>query len=176
MKAFFSTVLVFTLLTLNGLFAFAQEVAAPSPAPAVSAPAVVAAAPLPPQDFLSQVLQAIQGFGGLSTVAKISVIILLLVSSMKVTALNQLIWSKLGKAQAWVAPLLGLVAGILGLANGADQKITLASVMAYVASGAGAILLYELLDSLQAIPGIGPTYVSIIEFIKGLTGGPKSQA
>lgn len=141
---------LFLFLMFSFAFAFAQEVAV--------------SLPLPPADFLSQVLQAIQGFGGLSTVAKISTIILLIVASMKVTILNQYIWSKLGEAKAWVAPLLGLIAGVLGIGAG-GQPITLASVFAYVAAGGGAVILHELLDSLKAIPGIGPIYVAIIDFI-----------
>lgn len=141
------------------LFAIAQE---------VLPPAVVV---VPPQDFLSQVLQVIKNFGGLTTVLKISSVILLIIASMKVSIINQLLWSKLGKAQVWVAPLLGLIAGLLDLNNAGT--VTLASVVAYVGSGAGAILLHELLDSLKAIPGLGSTYVSIIDFLKGLLKGPQ---
>lgn len=126
-----------------------------------------------PSDFLSQVGQAIQNFGGMSTLLKISTIILLIVASMKVSYLNTLIWSKLGNAQAWVPVLLGLIAGILGL--GSSGPITLASVMAYVTAGAGAIGLHELLDTLKAVPGLGSVYVTVINFIEGILGGPAAQ-
>lgn len=128
-----------------------------------------------PQDFFAQVMAAMQSFGGLSTMAKISSVILLLVASMKVSFLKSLIWDKLGAAQAWVGPLLGLIAGVLGIGNG-GAPITLASVMAYAAAGGGAVLLHELLDSVKVLPGIGSVYVSIINVIEGALGGSAPKA
>lgn len=119
-----------------------------------------------PQDFFAQVLEAIRTFGGLSVMAKISAVVMIIISSMKVSFFRELIWDKLGALQTWVAPILGLIAGILGLGNG-DAPITLASVMAYVAAGGGAIILHELLDSIKAIPGIGQVYISMINLIQG---------
>lgn len=182
MKIFMPLFIVFSMLFSFTALTFAESVpvsvvqpapsasvataADPTPAPTIAAPAQSESA----QSFLDQVLQAIKNFGGLSTVLKISTVILLIIGSMKVSILNQLIWSKLGAWQTLVAPLLGLVAGILDLNHAGT--VTLASVMAYVGSGAGAILLHELLDSIKKIPGIGPTYVSIIDFVNGLLKGP----
>ncbi len=123
-----------------------------------------------PQDFLAQVLKAIAEFGGLPTVLKIASIITLIVGSMKVSVLNEMLWSKLGAAKVYVAPVLGLIAGILGL--GSNGPITAASVFAYVASGAGAVILHEILDSIKAIPGLGEVYISIINLIESFLGGP----
>lgn len=120
---------------------------------------------LSPQDFLAQVMTAIQGFGGLGWVGKISSVVLLVVASTKVSFLHDLIWVRLGAAQAWVAPILGLAAGILAPAI-SHQAITLPGVMAYVAAGAGALLLHELLDTVKAIPGIGSLYVGIINLVE----------
>lgn len=117
------------------------------------------------QDFLNQVLSVIQGFGGLSFMLKASAIITLTIASMKVTALNQLIWSKLGSFQAWLAPILGLVAGILSI--GSSGPLTLAKIFAYMSAGAGAVVLHELLDTIKAVPGLGAIYVSIINVIEG---------
>lgn len=128
-----------------------------------------------PGDFLSQVLQAIQGFGGLSWMLKVAAVVTLVIASMKVSVLNQLLWSKLGAAQAWVAPILGLVGGILSLSAG-GHSITLQAVLAYVSAGAGAIILHELLDTVKAIPGLGSIYVQIINAIEGALGGPAAQA
>jgi uncharacterized membrane protein YbaN (DUF454 family) len=125
---------------------------------------------LAPQDFFEQIMQAIQAFGGLSTMLKISTVVMLIVSSMKVTFLRDLVWSRLGAAQAWIAPLLGLIAGVLGLGIG-DQPITLASIMAYVAAGGGAVILHELLDSMKSIPGIGQVYVTMIDVVQSVLGG-----
>lgn len=138
----------------------------------MGAPAAAAAGgtPLPPVDFMAQVMTAIQGMGGVSTMVKISVIVTLVIASMKVTVLNKLVWAKLGEAQVWVAPVLGLVAGILGLgASGAP--LTLALVFAYVSAGGGAVFLHELLDSLKAVPGLGDVYVTAIGIIEKALGG-----
>ncbi len=116
------------------------------------------------QDFLNQVFAAIAGFGGMPMVLKISSIVLLVIASMKVTPINQLIWSKLGGAQAFLAPILGLVAGLLGVAG--HVPLTWASAFAYLSAGAGAIILHELLDACKAIPGLGSLYVSAINLIE----------
>lgn len=127
-----------------------------------------------PVDFLDQVVQAAKVFGGLPEVLKIASIVTILIASMKVSFLNDLVWSKLGAAKSWVAPLLGLVAGLLGLGAG-GQPITLASAFAYMAAGAGAVILHELLDSIKAIPGLGPQYVAFIELVEKVLGGPASK-
>lgn len=159
MKKFMSSLLMVSLFMMTSLvcaYAFADE------------------SVMEPQDFFAQMMTAIQGFGGLSTMLKISAIITLVVSSMKVSFLNALVWSKLGNAKAWVAPVLGLIAGVLGL--GADgNPITVASVMAYVAAGGGAVILHELLDTIKAVPGLGPAYIGIISMIQATLGGAKKQ-
>jgi hypothetical protein len=124
-----------------------------------------------PQDFFAQVLATIQKIGGLPMMGKISAVILLIVASMKVSFLNEWIWSKLGAYKAAAGLVLGLVAGILGL--GTDQPITGALVFAYVTAGGGAVVLHELLDMVKAIPGIGSAYVMIINLIQSFLGGPK---
>lgn len=148
-----------------------------SPSPAivapVAAPAPVVAAPVA-NDFLSQVIQVVKSWGGLATMLKISVIIALLIASMKVTILNKLVWSKLGAFKVYLAPVLGLIGGVLSL--GVGGPVTLASVFAYMSAGAGAVFLHEILDSLKAIPGLGEIFVSAINAIEGALGGPASQA
>lgn len=121
-----------------------------------------------PQDFLTQVLAAIQSLGGLSWALKIAAVITVIISSMKVSFLNQLIWSKLGAFQAWVAPVLGLVAGIISLYG--SGSVSLAALFAYVSAGAGAVILHELLDTAKAIPGLGATWVWVIGLIEGALG------
>lgn len=123
-----------------------------------------------PSDFLTQVLSVIQKFGGLSWMMKVSAVTLLLISSMKVSFLKTLIWDKLGEAQAWIAPILGLIAGIMGLGAG-GIAVTGASIFAYVMSAGGAVIFHELLDSVKAIPGLGAVYVSMISFVESLLGG-----
>lgn len=123
-----------------------------------------------PQDFLMQVFAAIKALGGLSWVMKIASIITLIIASMKVSFLNDLLWAKLGAFKAWAAPVLGLIAGIIMLPH-----LGLAEVFAYISAGAGAVIFHELLDSIKAIPGLGPVYVTVINLIEGALGGPSAQ-
>lgn len=125
---------------------------------------------LPPQDFFAQVLQAIHDFGGLPWVGKIALIVALVIASMKVSFLDDLVWNRLGKFQAWLAPVLGLVGGILGLAV-SGQPFSWARAFAYMSAGAGAVILHELLDTAKAIPGLGPIWVQVIAVIEGVLGG-----
>lgn len=128
---------------------------------------------LEPQDFMAQVMEFVKGWGGFTTLFKISGIIALVVSSMKVSFLKELLWDKLGAFKVWVAPVLGLIAGVLGLGAG-GAELSAAVVFAYLTAGGGAIILHELLDSVKAIPGIGPVWVSFIGIVQGLLGGKKS--
>lgn len=135
-------------LILFSVMAFAQEVT--------------------PQDFLSQIVKVVQDFGGLSTWLKIAAVLTLIVSSTKVSFLNQVLWSKLGVVgQKLLAPALGLVAGFLSLGT----TMTLAGALAYISAGVGAIALHELLDGVKEVPGIGPVWLSIIDLIERFTGG-----
>ncbi len=185
MSTFALSAILFASCGLPVMSAFAAENSAPvNSAPAQVAPSLpsetVAASPaaevqepaseLDLNSFLGQVLQAIKNFGGLPTVLKIASIIALIVASMKVSILNELLWSKLGAAKVWVAPLLGLVAGVLDLAQ--SGQVTLASVFAYISAGAGAIILHELLDSIKKLPKLGQVYVTIIELIQKALKGP----
>lgn len=131
--------------------------------------------PTPPADFLAQVLEAIKSFGGLSTLLKISAVITLIIASMKVTFLNELIWQKLGAAKVYLAPVLGLIAGILGIGTG-GAPITIPLIFAYVSAGAGAVFLHEILDTIKALPGLGAIYITIIDLIEGVLGGPQDNA
>lgn len=183
--------LVLSLALLGCTPAFAAD--APKAAPVVVAPAaapasvvatpavvehvvVVEASPdeIPVQGFAGQVLEAIAQFGGLPWMGKIALLITLLISSMKVTAIRQLLWDKLGGAKAWVGPGLGLILGILTLAMGGH--LTLAGVLAWVSAGAGALILHELLDSLKKVPGLGAMWVSFIDLIMSYLGAAKKPA
>lgn len=126
----------------------------------------------PNQDFLSDVMNVIKSFqGGIGTAVKVSAIIALIISSMKVSFLSPL-WDKLGSAKVYVAPVLGLVAGLLGFLGPA--QITWASLIAYIMTGGGAVFLHEILDSIKSIPGLGGWYLTVISIIEGALGGAKS--
>jgi hypothetical protein len=121
----------------------------------------------PDQTFLAQVLGLIGTFGGLSWVAKVSSICLVIVALTKTSFIAPL-WAKLPPLlQTLAAPILGLIGGLIG-----QGSLTWASALAYVTAGAGAIVLHEILDGIKGIPGIGATYVAIITLIEGFLGGP----
>ena len=148
-KIILGRLLVMGAISFTACYAFAQGVISPT-------------------DFFTQVAAFVQSIGGLSTLLKISGVIMLIIASMKVTFLNTLIWSKLGSLQIWVAPVLGLIAGILSLGTG----LTLPAAFAYISAGGGAVYMHEIMDLVKAIPGIGSTYVAIINFLENLLGGP----
>lgn len=122
-------------------------------------------------DFLSDIFSAIRHFGGISWFSRIALITTLVVSSMKVTFLNKLIWEKFGRAKAWASPIFGLIAGLLAL--GSDGHLpSIAEAMAYMSAGSGALIFHELLDTIKVIPGLGPKWIAFIEVIESSLGGP----
>lgn len=155
MKTAMNILMLAVFMTCFTLLAFAQS-AVPQPVETV-------------EGLFSQVLTFIKQFGGLPWVLKIAGISAILISTLKVSAIREITWDKLGNAKVWAAPILGLVFGILSL--GTD--LTWASALAYVSAGAGAIIFHELLDSLKGIPGIGSIWVSIIDVIQTVLGGKK---
>lgn len=136
----------------------------------VFVPSLAFAADLPPQDFMLQVLQSIQSLGGLAGAAKIAAIITLVIASLKVSALRDMFWSKLGYGQVFMAPVLGLIAGGIAYFS-SGVALTAPNIFAYMFAGSGAILFHELLDGVKGIPGLGSMYVSIIDFVSVMLGG-----
>ena len=126
---------------------------------------------LPISIFLTQVLEAVKSFGGIPWTLKIASVILLIIASMKVSMIRPL-WDKLGWRKNLLAPLLGLIAGVLMLSK--ENMLTLPGVGAYLFAGAGAIILHEILDAVKEIPGIGNSYLKVIEFMQGLLKKPAS--
>lgn len=145
-----SRLILFSAVCFSGLWAFAQ-------------------ASDPNTDLLNDIINVINSFkGGMGGAVKASAIIMLLVASMKVSFIKPL-WDKLGAAQVYVAPLLGLLGGLFGFLGPA--QFTWASLLAYVMTGGGAVFLHEILDTLKSIPGLGTIYVTIISVIEGVLGG-----
>lgn len=129
--------------------------------------------PVDPGTFLAQVIEFVRGFGGLNSFAKLSAFLVLLVASMKVSFLNDLFWSKLGAFKTWLAPILSLAVGVVQMVSAGN--FSLAGLMAYLAAGAGAVALHELLDTVKSIPGIGSWWVAIINVIENALGGPAAK-
>lgn len=153
----------------------ASPAASVSPSPVSVAPSVAPNVMLNPQSdaFLAQVIDTVKQWGGLKILLRIAAIIALLIASMKVSIVNKYVWSKLGAFQVYMAPLLGLIGGVLSI--GVSGPVTLASVFTYVSAGAGAVFLHEILDSVKAIPKLGDMYVSLINLIESALGGPAAQ-
>lgn len=161
-------------------FSLAMPVFAQTPSPSATPNAVSALADsvqssqaINSDSFVGDVMSVIdQWKGGIPLGLKIACVVLLLIASMKVSFIAPL-WNKLGNFQAFMAPLLGLILGLTLLGSGGP--ITIAAIFAYLASGAGAIALHELLDAIKAIPGIGTAYVAIINVIEGALGGSSAK-
>ena len=125
-----------------------------------------AAAPVSIMDWLSQAFTVVQDFlsSSMTWQVKAAAVIALVISSMNVTVLNQWIWQKLGNFQIWLAPVLGLVAGIINALNGGSWS----DVWQWVAAGGGAVFVHELLDLIKLIPGLGSIYVNLINMIENI--------
>lgn len=163
---------IFSLFFLAGSLFAKHSSADPSPLPSVIAVLqgqVDSGAAVDSITFLGDVLQAGKEMGGVPWVIKISILILILIASMKVSFFDDLIWNKLKGAKAFAAPLLGMVSGILILAY--SGHFSLAGVFAYMGAGSGALALHELLDAVKAIPGLGSVYVNIINAVESRLGG-----
>lgn len=128
------------------------------------APAVVD----PSAALLSQAGAAIALFASKNVpwALKVSAVIMVVIASMKVDFINRDIWDHFGKYKALVAPLLGLIGGLL--AQAINGSFSIQSVLAYMAAGSGAILLHEILDWVKAWPGIGPMYAGLIGIVENL--------
>lgn len=126
-----------------------------------------AAAPVDIGTWIGQLASTISQFvsSNVTWQVKAAAVIALIISSMNVTVLNQWVWQKIPSSlQIWFAPLLGLVAGILGVLNGGSWS----DVLPYVVAGGGAVFVHELLSMIAAIPGLGPMWVSLINIIENI--------
>ena len=136
------------------------------------AASVQGAASLSTDQFIADGLSAIGQFqqAGLPVGLKIALICLMLIALTK-TSFIQPAWNKLGAGKAAIAPILGMIIGYIFYGNGG--AFSWATTLAFMASGVGATGIHELLDMVKAIPGIGVSYVSIINLIEGILGAPK---
>ena len=147
------------VLVMLPLAAWAQLVAAPA-VPVVS-----------DLDFLTQLFNAVKAFGGLGALGKLALVISLVIGSMRVTFLAPL-WDKLpGAVKPWMAPLLAALVGFLSL-----SKFDGATLLAFMMTGGGSVLLDNVLDGIKSIPGIGAGIVALINFLEALPVIGKGQA
>jgi hypothetical protein len=119
--------------------------------------------------LLGQLLSLIEGLGSMSPQAKIAAVVLFLTAVWNSSFL-QPYWAALGNAQTLVGPVLGLVSGILSV-----SPLSWSSVWTGVYGGSLAVLVIALLNAVKVLPGIGPVYVSVINFIENLLGSPSPE-
>jgi hypothetical protein len=116
---------------------------------------------------IAQFVELFKNWSLLSVQMKVASVLVILVGLVKNSALSPL-FDKLGKFKALVAPLLMLIAAFMYV-----QPFTLATAIAAITTGVAAGYFHQVLDMVKAIPGLGPVYVKIIEFIGGYLGAPK---
>ena len=144
---------IFLLLALfTPLYAFAAD------APAVADPIT---------SFIGDVGALISGFGGMSWALKISSIIMLIIGTSKIDFVEKMFWSKLGKAQALVGPVLGLIAGFVAV-----NPLNAAALAAYAFAGLGANYLYELLDLAKIPEASNATVMMVINLVQSFIKKP----
>lgn len=114
--------------------------------------------------WIADAIAAVRGMGGSSGLAIASAIIALVVSLFKVPFFRDKIWDKLKFNQKAAVPLvLALVGGLVKL-----DHITLGGVVAYLGAGAGAIILYEIIDVVKLSDGINATVKAVLGFLQGI--------
>lgn len=116
------------------------------------------------QDFFS----ALGSMKGMQWQLAAASFITILISALKVSAWRPL-WNKLGWFKAFLAPMLSIFVVML-TAMSAGNFGWKSAVTALV-TGGGALAIHELLDSFKGIPGIGGTWLAIIEWVSKMLGG-----
>lgn len=124
-----------------------------------------------PTMFLAQVVELVNSWGGLPWYLRVSGVITILLSSIKVSIIRTWTWDKLGKdAKFWAPMVLALIGGLFAHGQGVFKFDV---IFAYLTAGAGAIVLHQILDAVKLIPGIGSVWVGIIEILKLILKAPK---
>lgn len=84
----------------------------------------------------------------------------------------QPLWAKLpASLQAWMGPLMGIVAAIGSMvANGGSLSWSI--IMAGLSTGALGMALHVLLDSIKVLPGIGGIWVTVINYLENFLAAP----
>ena len=140
----------------------------PSPTPVVATDGTSA--------FLSLLVADIQGYGGMPWFVQVSAVILLIIASTKVNLINSMLWNNIpANLQMWVGPALGALAGLFQMLATTNGVFSWTALTAWALAGAGAPIIHELLDAVKLIPGIGTTYVAIINLIEDTLSAQKKQ-
>lgn len=111
--------------------------------------------------FLTEAFSVVTTFGQISTHLKIIGILTLLISFFKVSSFNPL-WHKLGWAKTFLAPFLAFVLSVVSAINGPFNFHVFMNAMMI---GFGSVGFHEMLDAIKTIPGLGPKWMLIINFV-----------
>jgi hypothetical protein len=125
--------------------------------------------------FFGQVFALIKSWGGLESSVRISMVITLIISSIKVSFFKKF-WDSLvikvdGKTislQILVVPVLSLIIGIYS-----QGKISFEAAIAYIIMGGGAVYLHEVMDFIKSLPIVNPIVKMIVEIVGYVLGGKK---
>lgn len=96
---------------------------------------------------------------------KLAGFVLMMIALWKSSYAKLFVWEKLGNYKILVAPLLGLISAALTI-----KPLDLHTLWLGISGGFLAAGLHEVLDAIKVLPGIGPKYVSIINFIEKMLG------
>ena len=119
--------------------------------------------------FMSQLWATIQSLGTLSPLLQVAAVITVLISAWKTSAFQPL-WTKLGKLQAYVAPVLAILFAIVtSLASGGT--LSLATVFSALVVGLTSVGFHELLEAIKSAPWIGKQWAQVITWFESLLGG-----
>jgi len=119
-------------------------------------------------DILNQIVQYASNFQSLPLYAKMSGLVLIIVSIAK-SSMIQPYWDKLGAAKPLVPPVLAIIVALIGI-----HPITMSAVIESLMGGSLAIAAHELLDALKVVPTIGPKYTAFINLMESLLRSPKA--
>lgn len=128
--------------------------------------------------FFGQVLNLVKTWGGLEASVKISAIITLIISSMKVSFLKKFWDALVIKINGQVYSLQILVVPVLSIVIGLSTqgKLSIEAVFAYLVMGGGAVYFHEIMDFIKTLPIVNPIIKVIVDIVSYVLGGQKPKA
>lgn len=94
-----------------------------------------------------------------------------LLSTMKVSVLKAMLWDKMAKDLQGLMPMFLSLSLVIVGAFGTGQVITGKGVLLALFTGAGASKLHDILQYIEALPGINSTVKALIDLGQKLLGG-----
>lgn len=119
-----------------------------------------------PSDLLGALLRALADWQSVGWQAGVAALLTILISTVKLSW-AQVYWNKLGYFKVFVAPVLSLVAVAIA-APALDAK----AMYVAITTGAGAVFLHQILDSVKKMPGLKKPISIVIDIVSKLLGKP----